>query len=217
MPMFALAEPEHSFAAVLPSTLLHGLLIAGAIAAYSAPALAPTRDLELIDLSWVDTRPAHTPISTGGIIIPGAPRFTMEQVVDVPTVGDVPTGIPPIDPRQWTTGTDSVARAPGGDSRPGAQVLTDSEVDDVPSLVTAGPVRYPPVLREAGITGSVTLSFVIDTEGRVETEGLDVLVATHPGFVAAATETIRASRFTPARRHGETVRVRVRQTVTFRD
>ena len=105
----------------------------------------------------------------------------------------------------------------GGDPPGTTAVLTESEVDDPPSLLTAGPLRYPPVLREAGITGSVTLAFVIDTEGRVEERGVEVVSATHPGFVAAATETIRASRFHPARSHGAPVRVRVRQTIVFRD
>ena len=216
--MFALAEPESSFAAALPSTVLHAVMVAAAIAASQAVPITTPTDRGGIILDWPDQLTVHTPGTPGGISIPGAPTTSTIPVPDVPVVGDVPTtGIPRVDPTQWVTGADSLARQLGGDPRPGTQVLTESEVDDPPSLLAAGPLRYPQVLREAGISGSVTLSFIIDTDGRVEEQGVEVLAATHPGFVAAATETIRASRFHPARSHGRTVRGRVRQTVSFRD
>ena len=217
MPMFALAEPEQSFASVLPSTVLHAVMVAAAIAASQAGRINHHNDPGVIAIDWPVEVAPRTPSTPGGMTIPGAPTTTDLPVPEVPVLGDVPTtGIPRVDPTQWVTGADSLARVLGGDPRPGTQVLSESEVDDPPSLLAAGPLRYPQVLREAGITGSVTLAFVIDTEGRVEEQGVEVLAATHPGFVAAATETIRASRFHPAKSHGQMVRVRVRQTISFR-
>lgn len=217
MPMFALAEPEHSVASLLPSTVLHAVMVAAAVAASQAAPLTTPPDHEEIVLDWPVQPAPHLPVASGGITIPGAPTTSTIPVPDLPVIGDVPmTGIPHFDPTQWVTGADSLARQVGGDPRPGTQVFTESEVDDPPSLLAAGPLRYPQVLREAGITGSVTLAFIIDTEGRVEEPGVEVVSATHPGFVAAATETIRASRFHPAKSHGATVRVRVRQTIAFR-
>ncbi|MEP7271414.1 MAG: energy transducer TonB, partial [Acidobacteriota bacterium] len=105
---------------------------------------------------------------------------------------------------------------PGADPGSVTAILRESEVDERPSLVVAGRQRYPTVLAEAGIGGSVTLSFVIDAEGKVEEEGIEVVQATHPGFVAAARETVLTSRFRAARKGGAAVRVRVRQTITFR-
>jgi TonB family protein len=72
------------------------------------------------------------------------------------------------------------------------------------------------VLAEAGIEGAVTLTFVIDTEGKVDPSAIEILSATHPGFVAAAKEAVATGRFHPARKRGTAVSVRVRQTVTFR-
>lgn len=218
MPMFALAEPEGSFASVLPSTVLHAVMVAAAIAASQAVPITTSIDRGGIILDWPVTVTTHTPVVSGGIPLPGAPTTTDIPVPDVPVLGDVPTiGIEHVDPRLWATGADSLVKFSfGGDPRGTTQVLTESEVDDAPSLLAAGPLRYPQVLREAGITGSVTLAFIIDTEGRVEEQGVEVLAATHPGFVAAATETIRASRFRPAKSHGAAVRVRVRQTISFR-
>lgn len=217
MPMFALAEPEQSALSILPSTVVHSLLVAGAIVASRAVPVIGTTEPPVISISWPVAPAPHAPAVPGGLTLPGAPTVTMTTAPDVPTVGSVPaTGIPRIDPRQWVTGTDSLARLFGGDPRPGTSVLTESDVDDPPGLLAAGPLRYPLVLEQAGITGSVTLSFVIDTEGRVEPDGIEVLSASHPGFVPAATEAIKSSRFTPAHQHGQLVRVRVRQTVSFR-
>src|SRR5690349_3171843 len=138
MPMFALAEPEQSFAAALPSTLLHGLVVAAVIAAYRAPDGLIGVTSVPVDLTWVTVSTPHTPVS-GGITIPGAPTTTTIPVPDVPVIGDLPTtGIPRVDPTQWVTGADSLARQLGGDPRPGTQVLTESEVDDPPSLLAAG-------------------------------------------------------------------------------
>jgi TonB family protein len=106
---------------------------------------------------------------------------------------------------------------PGGGLFPAAQVFTESDVDDLPSLIAPGRLRYPPVLAEAGIDGAVTLTFVIDTAGKIDPSGMEIVSATHPGFIEAAKEVVSTSRFRPARKHGTPVRVRVRQTITFRN
>lgn len=219
MPMFALAEPEHSALAALPSTLIHGLLVAGAIAASRALPVDVTGTPPGISIIWSAPTPDHASVLDGGTPLPGAPVIVTDAPPDLPTIGDVPTTLPTpsVDWRRLVPGGDPTFRPLGGDPRSATEVLNESEVDDVPGLLSAGPLRYPQVLREAGITGSVTLAFIIDAEGRVEEQGIEVISATHPGFVAAATETVRASRFRPARSHGAPVRVRVRQTVSFRD
>ena len=221
MPMFALLEPEQSFASVVPSAAVHGLLIAAAIAA--SHEMIPPADPgpDLIDVSWtapvsrlVKTTPQHE------LPLPGAPVIACLCTRIPPDLSKIEVAVPTfgVDAR-GLVGKDSIPRLvlPADPAFFGDQVWSESEVDDPPSLLTAGPLRYPQVLREAGITGSVTLAFIIDPEGRVEEQGMEVLSSSHPGFVAAATETIRASRFHPAKSHGEAVRVRVRQTVTFRD
>jgi TonB family protein len=221
MPMFALAEPEHSALNLLPSTVLHSLLVAAAIAASRAGPLDPIGDqAQVFEITFpVQTTP-HTTVDPGVTAIIAAPNIIADPPLELPPVTELPTipGVRVVDPKAlldpsivrvgWPGGSDTLTTT--------ATVLSESEVDDPPSLLAAGPLRYPPVLREAGITGSATLAFIIDTDGRVEEQGMEVLAATHPGFVAAATETIRASRFHPAKSHGAAVRVRVRQTISFR-
>jgi protein TonB len=104
---------------------------------------------------------------------------------------------------------------PGGGLFPAAQVFSESDVDDLPSLIAPGRLRYPPVLAEAGVDGAVTLAFVIDAEGKVDSSAIEILSSTHPGFIEAAREALSTSRFRPAQKLGIAVRVRVRQTVTF--
>ncbi|MBW8771952.1 MAG: TonB family protein [Gemmatimonadetes bacterium] len=171
-----------------------------------------------IDITFLPrATPHHAPSS--GVPIPTAPAAQ----TDAP----LPT-IPRIDPVPWHPGSTivdpSTLTGDPGTLTPGAfgsdqgstsQVFQEAEVDDLPSLVTAGRLRYPPVLAEAGIDGAVTLTFVIDTAGRVDPAAIEILAATHPGFVAAAEEAVSTSLFHPARKHGAAVRVRVRQRVTF--
>lgn len=69
--------------------------------------------------------------------------------------------------------------------------------------------RYPSRLRWAGIEGQVVVAFIIGTDGRAEMNHVEVLSASHPGFIDAAMEGIRRMRFRPAELDGVRVRVRV--------
>jgi TonB family protein len=216
---FTLADSHDSFLAALPSTALHALLIAGAIVAGRASTDAIVDPGPgIIDLS-LPTTPAtrvNAPIST----IPGAPVTGID--LSVPPIPGLPPldlpGLPhPVDPTTLVPGTHmTLPGLPGSDAGHAATVLTESEVDDLPVLLAAGALRYPSVLAAARMEGSVTLEFVIDAEGRVAPQGMKVLAASHQGFVAAAEEAVRTTRFRPARKDGHPVPVRVRQTVTFR-
>ena len=88
---------------------------------------------------------------------------------------------------------------------------------DEPAVVVHQPSpRYPPALQQAGREGRVLVEFIIDTTGHLEGASLRVLESSHPGFEAAAGETIRRSVFRPAKVRGEPVRQRTIQAVTFR-
>ena len=68
---------------------------------------------------------------------------------------------------------------------------------------------YPDSLRRQGISGKVTLEFVVDTLGRVE-PGVRVLQTAHPLLVAPAKEMLQGARFVPGRVRGRPVRVLMR-------
>lgn len=93
-------------------------------------------------------------------------------------------------------------------------VMTDSAVDVPPRPLVQQKPAYPARARAKGITGQVTLEFVIDRDGRVETP--EVAEATPSGvFDDAALEALRRWRFTPATYKGQPVRVRRRLTLRF--
>ena len=68
---------------------------------------------------------------------------------------------------------------------------------------------YPPDLQKAGIEGSATMRFVVDTLGGADSATIEVLAMTHPGFAAAVREALPRMRFQPA----ELGEIRVRQLV----
>jgi TonB family protein len=74
---------------------------------------------------------------------------------------------------------------------------------------------YPPFLRDAGIGGSVTLQLVIDSEGRVEEDKIEVVSSDHDSFTQAALRVAPRLRFRPARLDGQDVRVLAHMPLTF--
>jgi TonB family protein len=86
---------------------------------------------------------------------------------------------------------------------------------DVPArLIESAPLRYPPDARAAEIEASVPLEIIVDGQGRVISQR--VLARAGHGLDEAALAAVRAYRFSPARRQGLPVRVRMRWQVQFR-
>lgn len=79
---------------------------------------------------------------------------------------------------------------------------------------SAAPV-YPSELIKAGIEGSVLTRYVIDTTGRADSTSLQILSATHPGFVRAVREALPGMRFAAASVQGQKVRQLVEQNFEF--
>ena len=73
--------------------------------------------------------------------------------------------------------------------------------------------QYPAALNEAGVSGTVTVDFIIDEEGSVF--AAVVVESTNPGFNAAALEAVRRAKFRPAQSDGQNIRVRMRVPITF--
>jgi TonB family protein len=84
------------------------------------------------------------------------------------------------------------------------------EVDQAPRLGVPLLLPYPAVLRAAGVTGEVVVEYVVDQTGRVDTSAVRTVAFTHPDFVLPVREAQAGVRFTPARRAGAPVAVRVR-------
>jgi hypothetical protein len=90
---------------------------------------------------------------------------------------------------------------------------TAEEVDRAPRVITCSRSPVPAAL--AGLDGTVSLMYVVDTAGRAERASVRVLEASRRGFVDAAVSTIGTCTFRPGMQHGAPVRVLVQQRIAF--
>jgi TonB family protein len=99
-------------------------------------------------------------------------------------------------------------------SIPGNPDDANEGTPDSPPYPLARPAaKYPDALRRAGITGSVTVDFVVDTHGDVV--NARVVDASFPDFEAAALEAVRRWKFQPAVRNHQAVATHMRVPVGF--
>ncbi len=92
----------------------------------------------------------------------------------------------------------------------GSQVDTLAE----PNPVTFVP-QYPPALRAKGVTGTVVVQFVVDTNGRPEMRTFKVLSSTDTAFTTAVRAAVARTDFLPALLDGRKVRQLYQQPFTF--
>lgn len=207
------------------SSVIHGVLIWAAVAATAKSGVVMENgrvDTTVMVFPMepkVTTPPEHSQLRHPVTLRPQRSGFRT-----VPPVIDIPTEIPPIDRTERFDPRDF-----GGIGEEGGVFdgLTDgAPLDptrtflvaavDEPPLRLAGPaLRYPDMLRRAGIEGQVVLEFVIDSTGRVEPASLKVISASNRAFESPAREVIVRSRFRPGRVRGIAVRVLVQQSITF--
>lgn len=96
-----------------------------------------------------------------------------------------------------------------------------SAVEEQPELTNRGEVarqmsrNYPPLLRDAGVTGTVTIRMRVNEDGRVDAESISVENSTHEAFGDAAKRVVERMRFRPAKVGGRAVKVWVTLPVTF--
>ena len=137
----------------------------------------------------------------------------------------IPTTIPPVNLNQHFDARDFTGKGVEGGIATGVvggtgpvtgQTYLEAQLDDPPVAIVNGTVRYPPALQSAGIQGSVTVQFVVDTSGHPEESSFKVLKSTHPAFEAPAREAVLKTVFRPGKLHGQPVRVLVQTAVNFK-
>lgn len=96
---------------------------------------------------------------------------------------------------------------------PSGPVLPMAELDLVPQPLKQVPPIYPAGMREFGIAGRVTVSFVIVSDGAVA--DAKVLTSTHGAFDEPALAALAEWKFTPGRKAGEAVNTRAELALVF--
>jgi TonB family protein len=207
------------------SLVLHSAVIAMAVAVTRPTLSAAHEDPMEKPTIWVDVLPTppetqlrRATTTTTAHPIPDIPR------IDPPTF--VPKDLPPIDATGPVIPDDrliigrplSTDRFVGGPSTgmPSGSIVDETLVDRAPRLLgDAKPPQYPSLLRQSGVTGQVVVQFVVDTLGRAETEGVQIVEASHTLFADAVRAALTSYRFSAGEAAGHKVRTRVQLPFTF--
>lgn len=88
-----------------------------------------------------------------------------------------------------------------------------ADLDQNPVLVSQVRPIYPYEMSRAGVSGEVTVSLVVDSEGRVR--NAVATRSTHRAFEAAAVQAVLKWRFRPGTKSGRPVNTRMTQLIVF--
>ena len=94
-------------------------------------------------------------------------------------------------------------------------MMGESEVAVPPRMLTPGPQVFPAQMRIDGISGQVTVTYVVGADGLALRPSVRVIRATNDAFVHAAEQMIYGSRFSPGAHLGTAVATCVQQVVHF--
>ncbi|HEU5260438.1 MAG TPA: energy transducer TonB [Gemmatimonadales bacterium] len=140
------------------------------------------------------------------------------QTVVAPT--EIPSTIPPLNLQEKFNPKDySGIGVEGGVAAgvvPTGEVYLEAIVQEKPALLSAPQVRYPELLRQAGIQGRVVIQAIIDTTGRAEPNSIKIVRSPNPGFDEASRNWMLRALFRPARVRGRAVRVLVEMPIDYR-
>lgn len=78
---------------------------------------------------------------------------------------------------------------------------------NTPDLARQLARNYPPLLRDAGVTGTVQVRMRVMEDGRVDAESIQIVDSTHEQFNEPTTRAVRVLRFRPAKVNGRPVKV----------
>src|SRR5436853_7636472 len=95
-------------------------------------------------------------------------------------------------------------------------VYSEADVEERPHLMSGPPLAYPAPMLLSRISGRVVIEAVIDTTGRVEDGTVRVRGSSDARLNDAAKDYVRGAGFTPGRRAGSAMRVRVEVPVEFK-
>ena len=144
------------------------------------------------------------------------------QTVMPPT--EIPKDIPPVNLNERFNAADFTGKGveggiaagvAGGTGPVTGETFLQDQVDDPVQVISKVQPRYPPVLQQAGVSGFVEATWVVDTTGHAEPNSWKVLKSTNAQFEAPAREAIMKGVFKPARIKGAAVRQLVQQSIKF--
>lgn len=174
-------------------------------------------------------RPAVQPKlpATPALVAPSSVPVSIPDIdlKATPTVGDIVAPPPPEPISRAGNGggerSGSAADAAGG-SRGGlgsgdaGKTYSENQVEKIVEVTRPASPRYPDALRSVGVEGTVQVTFVVGTNGRVEPGSIKVASTPHRLFSDAVRSALLDMRFRPAEVGGRAVRQLVAQSFQFK-
>lgn len=155
------------------------------------------------------TQELKTPPVVTGIPAPSVvPPVKAEDFGGRGAIGGTAAGTPPPTPPAATTGTGTGTG--GGD---GSGTYSSAMVDRRAELINREQVAqllqqlYPPLLRDSGVTGTVSVQMVVGSDGRVDMSTVKILSTSHEAFADATMKVLKDLRFRPAKMGDTSVRM----------
>jgi TonB family protein len=94
-------------------------------------------------------------------------------------------------------------------------VISPTDLDRAPAVLSGATTDFPDLLRLAGIEGRVVLQVRIETDGGVDQGSIAVVQSPHPALAEAAKHAVLRARFRPALAGGHAVDAVVRVAYDF--
>ena len=85
----------------------------------------------------------------------------------------------------------------------------------MPELVSNPELEAPDSLDAVTIEGPLVIQFIVDVEGKVEPESIEIIESPHEGLNESAKQVFLGAVYKPAEFDGKPVRTRIRQTMSF--
>ena len=213
------------------SMVLHGGLIAGAIAATAGAGIADDKSkaekVQFVEMKKEAPKPKpKEPPPPPPKEVLKAPPPKGFQVLRAPV--EIPIKIPDIDLNKRVTNEDDFSGkgVKGGIAKGvegGTAVIDPNQTyyefqveKPVSQIPGTGSPRYPDALRSSGVEGEVQAQFVVNEDGRAETSTFKVLKATNDLFASAVRTALPNMRFYAAEVGGKKVKQLVQQSFQFR-
>ena len=159
------------------------------------------------------TQELKTPPVVSGIPEPStvAPPVKAEDFGGRGAIGGTAAGTPPPAPPATSTGTGSGSGsgASGGTSGTYSAAMVDKRAELINREQIARRLQqlYPPLLRDAGVTGKVTVQMVVGSDGRVDMSTVKIVSTSHEAFADVTMQIMKDLRFSPAKMGSTSVRM----------
>jgi protein TonB len=166
----------------------------------------------IVPLEEPDESPAAPgPLGRTEVLPPEIQPLPNNTAILVQTEDRVP--LVPVDHR-WTGPLPAEPFGPGSGGVGNPQIFAPADLDNIPRALSQIAPAFPRELQNAGIGGTVSVEFTVDSTGRVVSA--NVVTGTRREFEDAAVRAVLRWRFEPGKRHGRLVPFRMVIPISFK-